>query len=72
VYYSEVSCDEPVGIEQVKEFIEKPGGTMIDEPDEVVDIIEVKSTGSTWKTYGMVDNITCLSPELQHAPKCAL
>ena len=37
---------------------------MIDEPDEVIDIIEVKCTGLTWKTYRMVDNVTCLSPQL--------
>ena len=55
MYCSEVSCNKSVGIEQVKELIKKPGGAVIDEPDEVVDIIKVKHMGLTWKTYRMVD-----------------
>ena len=71
MYCSEVCCNKSVGIKQVEELIEKPGGAVIDEPDEVVDVIEVERTGPTWKTYRMVDNITCLSPQLQCVPKCA-
>ena len=50
--------------QQVKELVKKPGGAVTDKLDEVVDIIEVKHTGLTWKTYRMVDNVTCLSPQL--------
>ena len=60
MYCSEVHCNKSVGIKQVEELIEKPGGAVIDKLDEVVDVIEVECMGLTWKTYRMVDNITCL------------
>ena len=60
---SEVSCDEAVAFEQAEELIKKPGGAMIDEPDEVVDVVKMKSAGTTRGTCRMIDNITCFYPE---------
>ena len=58
-----MSCNEAVAFEQAEELVEKPGGVMIDEPDEVVDVIKMKSTGTTRGTCRMIDDITCFSPE---------
>ena len=60
---SEVSCDEAVAFEQAEELVEKPGGAMIDELDEVVDVVKIKSAGTTRGTCRMIDDITCFSPE---------
>ena len=60
---SEVSCDEAVAFEQAEELVEKPGGVMIDKLDEVVDVVKMKSVGTTRGTCRMIDNITCFSLE---------
>ncbi|KAG2074946.1 hypothetical protein BDR04DRAFT_1229142 [Suillus decipiens] len=62
--YSKMNRNEAVGLGEVNEFVEKVVGVVTDKLQKIINVFTVQMTDTTTSSSWLVDNITCVSPQL--------